>query len=451
MSREALKPILTDYVNKNSNVKCLQWDQNMRMKLLFDPYAKSYRERKKIAHYFLLVASITETKIVGRAENSRGLMRTIHSFLGDGCFRLAQVENFENIVRKSAFSSQLASSSKHQIPRILESVNRFVHEVAKGDLIEYARRFAKPKNILKKIGDKITHMGGRYIDKTWMYMRWVTRPYPDLRIFDNFSPRDLYVPMTSCIRDVAFCLGLCSEPKEKSWNDFNHVEQERERLTEFAKELFPEDPAKVDYPFYVLGRWIGGKQVRNLQALDRLRLLEEYLQFWKKIYDDIQMPPVTFDIISREESTFEQDIRLELEKLHFMFSFEPHIFNLPGNQGAPTYNPDFVLPKCKKNGKVVILEPHGFWTPRVKRYVRIGRRRFPIWVRPTRIDPDELRFVDKLKKFTDSTWGEIYHLILIVPSQVKDRVEEDYQNAFDEIWDGRDISKLLFDLAKHRN
>jgi hypothetical protein len=450
MSHEALKPILTDYVNKNSNVQCLQWDQNMSMKLLFDPYAKSYSERKKIAHYFLLVASITETRLIGRAENSRGLMIQIHSFLGNDCFRPGQVENFEKIVRKSAFTSQLGPPSKYQIPQVLESVNRFVQEVAEGDLIEYARRFAKPEDIVKEIGNNITRMGGRYIEKTWMYMRWMTRPYPDLRIFSNFSPRDLYVPMTSCIRDVAFCLGLCSEPKEEWWDDFNKVAKERKRFTEFAKELFPEDPVKVDYPFYVLGRWIGGKHLRNLQLPARLQLLKEYLQFWEKIYDAIQRPPVTFDIISREESTFEHNIESELKKLQFMFSFEPHIFNLAEDQGPPRYTPDFVLPNCKKDGKIVILEPHGPWTRPEKRIVRIGHRRFPIWVRPTQVNPDELRFVSKLKKFRE-IYGKMYYLILIVPSRFKDRVEEDYPEAFDEIWDGSDTPKLLFNLKKYCN
>ena len=447
VSLKELKLILADYVNKNSNVQCLQWDQRIAMKLLFDPYAKSYSERKKIAHYFLLVATITETKLIGRAENSRALMIQIHSFLGDDCFAPDKLDNFEKIVRKSGFFGQLGPS-KDQVPIVLESVNRFVEEVAEGDLIEYARRFVKPREMVTKIGNNITRMGKQYIEKTWMYMRWMTRPYPDLRILRNFSPKDLSVPMTSCIRDVAFCLGLCSEPKEEWWNDFNRVEQDRERLTEFAKELFPEDPVKVDYPLYVLGRWIGGKQLLRLQPSARLQLLRDYLQFWERIYDKIQRPPVTFDIVSREESTFEQNVRTELEKLQFMFSFEPHIFNLAENQSAPRYTPDFVLPNCRKNGKIVILEPHGFWTPLERRIVRLGRQRFSIRVRPTRIDPDELRFVSKLEKFRD-TWGDLYHLILIVPSSFKDRIEEDHQEAFDEIWDGGDIPKLLFDLKEH--
>lgn len=442
VSLEKIKPILIDYVNKNSQVQGLQWDQQLRSERLpFDPYAKGYEARKRNAHYFLLVAAITETELVGRAENSRSLMIHIHRFLGDECFKEDRVENLREIVQKSGFYSRLGTS-KRQIPRLLASANRFVHAVAAGDLIEYARRFTEPEAMVTEIGDILERMGGQYIEKAWIYMRWMTRPYPDLRIFKNFSPRDLYIPLTSCIRDVAYCLGKCSEPRADLWSDPDRVEQERRRFTEFARELFPEDPLKVDYPFYMLGRWIRGEQLS-------LQLLMDYLQFWERVFDKIQRPPVAFDTASREESTFEQNVRAELDKLQFLFSFEPLNLNLPGD-GALRYTPDFVLPKCKMNGKTVILEPHGFWTHRKKRLVKIGHRRFPIWVRPSRLDADELKFVNKLKKVRE-TWGGRYHIILIVPSEVKDRVENDYPDVFDEICDGEDVPKLLYNLKKHCN
>ncbi|NIO36935.1 hypothetical protein GTO27_04440 [Candidatus Bathyarchaeota archaeon] len=187
-----------------------------------------------------------------------------------------------------------------------------------------------------------------------------------------------------------------------------------------------------------------------MQPTARLQLLRDHLRFWKRIYDKIQRPPIVFDVVSREESTFEQNIRTELEELRFLFAFEPHSFNLAEDQRAPRYTPDFVLPNCRKNGKIVILEPHGFWTRLERRVVKLGHERFSIFVRPTRLDPDELRFVDKLRKFRN-TWGGLHHLILIVPSSVKDRVEEDHRGAFDEIWDGGDVPKLLFDLRKRCN
>lgn len=442
MSLEEVKPMLIDYVNNNSNVEGLQWDQHMSRKLLFDPYAKTYNEMKKIAHYFLLVAAITETKLIGRAENSRALIIPIHSLLGDDCFKQSQSDVFDEIIQKSDIFDQLPIS-KDQIPKVLTSVNRFVQGVAEGDLIKYARRFEKPEEIVTEIGDNIARMGGRYIEKAWMYMRWMTRSYPDLGIFNNFLPRDLYVPMTSYVRNIAICLGLCSELRSDGWNSFKRVEQDRKRLTEFAKDLFPKDPAIVDYPFYVLGRWIHGEQLS-------LQLLKNHLQFWEKVYDRIHRTPVTFDAISRKESTFEQSVKAELEKLQFMFSFEPLILNLPGARGAPQYTPDFVLPNCKKKRRTVILEPHGFWTPLEKRPVRIGHKTFLIWVRPTRIDPDESKFVNKLRDFRN-TWKEKYYLILIVPSAVKDRVKDDYPDIFDEICEGRDIPRLLYNLKKHSN
>ncbi|NIN51785.1 MAG: hypothetical protein GTO23_01240, partial [Nitrososphaeria archaeon] len=71
MSHTDVKSLLIDYVNRNSNVYNLEWDPRLSEKLLLDPYGKSYEEKKRIAHYFLLVASITETELIGRAENSR--------------------------------------------------------------------------------------------------------------------------------------------------------------------------------------------------------------------------------------------------------------------------------------------------------------------------------------------------------------------------------------------
>lgn len=447
MSVEEVKPILVDYVNKNSRVQHLYWDQNMARQLLFDPYAKAYHEKTRIAHYFLLVAAITETELTGRAENSRELMIHIHSFLGDRYFEENEARGFEEVVQKCGFFDQMGDS-RDQIPKVLARVNSFVQTVAEGDLVGYASRFAKPKEMVREIGGNIPRMGGRWIEKAWMYMRWMTRTYPDLGVFNNFRPQDLYIPLTSCIRNVGFCLGLCSQPRTGWWNNFDKVEQERKRFTEFAKELFPEDPMKIDYPFYMLGRWIEGKQLETLKAPARLTLLKDHLVFWEEVYNKIQRTPVRFDIVSRKESTFEENVRKELEKMQFIFSFEPHVLNLKENRGAPQYTPDFVLPNCRINGKTVILEPHGFWTRRKKRIVKIGRRRFPIWTYPTRTDPDELRFVNKLRK-VKRTWGKLYYMILIAPTQVKKRVEEDYPDIFDELYDGRDVPRLLYNLKNH--
>jgi len=438
MPLEDVKTLLLDFVNRSSNVPGLQWDQHMRMKLPLNPYTKSYSGRKRLAHYFLLVASITETELVGRAEHSRALMINIYKFLGDGCFEVDQVNRFQEIIQGSGFFDHLGVS-KNDIPRALASVNRFVQGVADGDLVRYAGRLSKPEELVAKIGKNIPRMSGRRIEKAWMYLRWMTRPYPDLGVFQDFSPRDLYVPMTSCIRDVAFCLGLCSDLRSDWWDDCEKVAQARDRLTSFAKELFPEDPARVDYPFYILGRWLRGKKLS-------LYLLEDYLRFWRKIWNEIHVTPVTFEIISREETAFEKEIRSKLEELKFLFYFEPYSFRLLKGDGAPKYTPDFVLPRCKRKGRTVILEPHGIWTHLQRRLVRIGNQRFTLWVPPKKIDPSESQFVNKLEAFRDTSWRKKYYLVLIVPSQFKARIKKSYPHIADEIWDARDVPRLLYDL-----
>jgi len=61
---------------------------------------------------------------------------------------------------------------------------------------------------------------------------------------------------------------------------------------------------------------------------------------------------------------------------------------------------------------------------------------------------DEVKFVDKLLTFRKH-YKEMYYLILIVPSSIKDRVERDYPDIYDEIVEGEDIPKLLYDLRKN--
>jgi hypothetical protein len=433
---EEMKPLLREYVEKSSDIVNLQWDEHVTRKLPFDPYAKN----PQIAHYFLMVASIAETELIGRSENARALMIDLYAILGNDLFKPNQSSSFEEHVQKSDTFNQLPTS-KTQIPQVLASVNHFVEEIAKGNLIQLAEKFSKPEEMVREVGNNIARMGGRYIDKSWMYMRWMVRRRPDLGVFSNFRSRDLQIPMTSSLRDVAFCLGLCSEP-EADLENFEKAEQERQRFTDFAasRDMFPEDPAIVDYPFYVLGRWIHGEQLS-------IHLLRNHLAFWQRVYARIRRTPLAFDVISRKESSFEQEIRAELERLQFMFRFEPQILNLSGDGGAPQYTPDFVLPSCRKKGKVVILEPHGPWTPLERRMVTISSRSFPIWVYPSQVQPDELRFASKLRAFR-KTWGEMYYLVLIVPSTFKDRVERDYPDISDEICEGSDVPKLLYDLKR---
>jgi hypothetical protein len=432
-----IKPLLKEYVEKSSGIPELHWDQTGSVRLLFDPY--DVPEREKTAHYFLLVSALDTPELVSRSENAKALMISAHSALSDDLFKPGQAEKIEKIVQEFSQFYQLGRA-KDNIPEVLNSVNLFVQNVAKGDLIKFANRFSVAEALVKKIGKAIPFMGGQHIDHAWMYLRWMVRPYPDLHVFESFSCKQLQIPLTSNVRNVAYCLGLCKDPVT-DWSHPARVRLERGRLTKFAAELFPEDPAKIDYPFYVLGRWMRDEKLSP-------QLLRSHLQFWKRIYDKLRKPPITFDAVSRNESTFEKSVREELEKLQFMFLFEPYPFSLPEQTGVPQYRPDFVLPRCRKKGRIVILEPHGIWTPLQKRVVTLGKLSFPIWATPARIDPDETMFVNKLRAFRE-VYKDMYYLILIVPPAFTQRIETSYSDIYDELYDGTDIPKLLYELKKN--
>ena len=315
-------------------------------------------------------------------------------------------------------------------------------DVAKGNLVNHAKKFDSPKELVKEISNNIPYMGDQRVDHSWMYMRWMTRPYPDLNIFKNFTIKDLEIPLTSFVRNVAFCLGLCST-RTANWNNPKNIDQERMRLTSFALELFPEDPAIVDYPFYILGRWIEDEELT-------LKVLKDHLKFWQRIYKKIQRSPIIFEVASRyeHESSLEQKVRIGLEKLKGMFKFEPYLFQLPKSSGIPHYKPDFVLSRYRRKGRKIILEPHGIWTRREKRVVSLGNKTFPIWAFPTKVDTNEVRFVNKLRVFRKN-YKNMYYLILIVPSYVRERVERNYPDIFDEIYEDKDIPKMLYNLENN--
>ena len=191
---------------------------------------------------------------------------------------------------------------KKEIPTVIDSVNKYVIDVTEGNLVQQAKKFDSPKEFVKEISNAIPYMGGQRVDHSWMYIRWMARPYPDFNIFKNFSIKDLEIPLTSFVRNVAFCLGLCST-QTADWNNPKEIDKERERLTSFATELFPEDPTTVDFPFHMLGRWIDGEKLN-------LKILKDHLKFWRKIYQKLQMSPIIFEVASRykQESSFEQDV-----------------------------------------------------------------------------------------------------------------------------------------------
>jgi len=255
---EDIIPKLRDFVERNSNIVDLQFNPKLPPKLLIDPWSKDYESKKVVAHYFLLVASIDEEGVIGRAENARCLMVELHKKYGEALFEISQPEKFEKEIIECKRYSEFGLL-RDQISNILASVNTFVMDKARGDLIECSQGYSQPKDMVEEIGKYVKRMGGPIKKKAWLYMRWMVRPKPDLRVFSHFSPRDLFIPMTPNIVRVAACLRLVDKVEPIWWN---HVE----KVTQFARKLFPDDPIKVDYPFFLIGRWLRVKDL-NIQVL----------------------------------------------------------------------------------------------------------------------------------------------------------------------------------------
>mgnify|MGYP000194444014 CR=1 FL=1 len=261
-----LVEMLKSFIEKNSGVPDLQFDPALEPKLPIDPYSRDYKERKRTAHYLLLVASIDEGNVVGVADNARKLIVRLYDHFGEDLFEITDKSAIGEVFHRVSSDLPL-SRLREKIPEILASVNRFVSEVAGGNLVRYSKRFGRPMDFVNIMAPSITRMGKNETSvrkKAWMYMRWMVRDYPDLKIFDHFSPKDLFVPLDKNVARVAICLGVLSSLENLGWKDVV-------RITEFARTLYPDDPAKVDYPFFLLGREIAKRKLPlTMQALKNL-------------------------------------------------------------------------------------------------------------------------------------------------------------------------------------
>jgi len=122
-------------VEGNDGICCSQWDPAVSERLLFDPY--SVVNRVLAAHYFLLVASVTETVLIGRAENARVLMIDLHRGLGERLFTLTNPQLFNEAVRRSRFYRDYGPEVR-RIGAVLAGVNEWVRDEAGGDLVAYS-------------------------------------------------------------------------------------------------------------------------------------------------------------------------------------------------------------------------------------------------------------------------------------------------------------------------
>lgn len=149
---------------------------------------------------------------------------------------------------------------------MLCSVNKFVDQIAHGYLIDYTTKLSlkgrKPKDFVQKISYKIKRMNAQHKAKIWLYLRWMVRSAPDLALF-QFDPKDLIVPLTTPTFRVYEALGLSDNENlpfelniknrpDNWWKNTKEFDADQEKLTAFAKSLFPEDPTIVDFPFFIL-------------------------------------------------------------------------------------------------------------------------------------------------------------------------------------------------------
>jgi hypothetical protein len=360
--RDALTPLLVDFINKNSDVEDVQWDRRMSPRLLFNPYSDKYEERKTVAQYFLMAAAILDDNVVGYPENARMLLVYLHQALGSGFFEIKKAHLFEEELLKADFYNDLGPNKK-AISEILASVNLFVRFKADNNLLKYAQRFRKPKDFIEDLSQNIPTFSRPHKDRAWMYMRWMVRSEPDLQIYDHLLPEDLYVPLTKENVNVASSLGIIPSVATV-WRDEKTEADACQKLTDYSKRLFPHDPAKVDYPFFLLGRWLKQKTLNRYtlkQALD-------FLDHMQKVTGQ---PQAYYEKMSRYKSGWEKKTALTLLQMHIPYGYETISFPLPNE----VYTPDFILEK-KIRGRKIILEPHFEMTKKQARKYALFKRTY---------------------------------------------------------------------------
>jgi hypothetical protein len=342
--RDQLTHLIVDFINKNSDVEDVQWDRRMSPRLLVNPYSNKYEERKNVAHYFLMAAALLDDTVVGYPENVRMLLVYLNQALGGGLYEIKKAHQFEEQLVKADFYNDLGPNKK-AASEILAQVNMFVRLKADQNLLKYAQKFRKPKDFIENLSQNIPSLSGPHKDRAWLYLRWMVRSEPDLQVYDHMHPEDLYVPLTKENVNVASSIGVIPSASGV-WRDEQTEAQARQKLTEYAKRLYPRDPAKVDYPFFLLGRWLKHKTLNRYT-------LKTALDFLDRMQKVTGQPQAYYEKMSRYKSGWEKKTALTLLRLHIPYGYETISFPLPNE----VYTPDFILEK-RVHGRKIILEPH---------------------------------------------------------------------------------------------
>jgi hypothetical protein len=427
----ALRELITRFVETYSSVPDIELNLE-NTKLRFMPL-DSYEAKREAAHYFLLSASLSDFGLTGNPRNTSLLLTHLLSALENKLYAIKNPSEFAQEITKFEYNYQKLEHlgrSKAQIPHILCSVNKFVEEKANGDLIDYAaklsRKGRKPKDFVQQLSYKVKGMNKQHTSKSWLYLRWMVRRSPDLGLF-QFDPRDLMVPLTTPKLRVYVALGLSNNENlplllnrknrpESWWKNTAEFDTDAEWLTSFARSLFPEDPAKIDFPFFMLGTWLEYSDLT-------LSSLEKSLRFFIQKYRDLVQPLIQYlSVVSHYNrvgeviaepgafSGFERDVFDFLNDKQVIFYYEFMEFRLSKDNPLLTYKPDFLLPQFTDRGRKVLFEPHG-------------------------VKANIINVLVKLSIFRRQ-YGEFFCLVLIVPDdliQVIDRMDPDH-NSCDYLW-----------------
>ncbi|MGA3060018.1 MAG: DUF2400 family protein [Candidatus Bathyarchaeia archaeon] len=426
-----LKDLIVRFVQTYGGVTDLELDLHLHPKPSFMPL-NSYPAKREAAHYFLLAASLSDYQLTGNPRNIRLLLNHLATAFEGKLYTIRnpfefkrEVDRFEQEIRNLDHLGE----AKAEIPEVLCSVNQFAAQKANGDLIDFTTKLShkgrKPKDFVETLSYSVKRMNKQHKSKSWLYLRWMVRGPPDLGLF-QFDPKDLMVSLNTPKLRVYVALGLSdndnlpfelnSKNKPDSWwENTAQFDADANRLTEFACSLFPDDPAKIDFPFFILGTWL---EYSDLTPIS----LERSLRFFIQKHQELLGPLMRYltvvyhynrvgELIEPGAFTaFEREVYDYLKKKQIISYYEFMEFKLSQENQSLTYKPDFLLPQLTNNGRKVLLEPHG-----IKTNLR--------------------EFLNKTKTFRKH-YDKYFCLILIVPDDFTKTIDnlDPEHNTYDFLW-----------------
>jgi hypothetical protein len=424
--------LLKEFVNIYGKMTDIGLDVFLEPPLWFMPIESNIAKREA-AHYFLLAAALCDTEVTGNSRNVRVLLDDFHDVFGPRLYGITNPNELEVETQKCESSFKFFDQMgprKGEIPKIVADVNVFVRENCRGDIVEHTKQMIladkKPADLFDELC-QICKRDRQQRDKFWIYLRWMTRKHPDLGLFD-FKTENLTVPLTTPTLNLVAVLELMDnklaeilkskEATANLWQNPQTTQAIQTALNNYAKLLFPDDPAKVDFPFFLLGRWLSGCDLNRESVTNALQfLIDKYHKIgtWpiRYLVERRHMSRYSCDFNIGAQSQLElpvadyllkEDIKFEFEPLQFWWAKEQGIVAIP-----PPYTPDFLL-SLKHQDKKVLLEPHGVWE-------------------------DLKDYMGKLHTFKKN-YGLYFYLILIVPENfITPLLKIDpKQETYDQLW-----------------